>query len=203
MDTTTHLTPTRRSLVATAVSVTALSLALTAGAAFGADGNAGTVKVHDASTDGQYVNNEPKVCQFYLGFYFADPAQTGSWEILAWDGSSAQVASGTYDTNGDGFDQTVVMGLPDGHYRVNWQGTNDTTQKHKMFWVDCSTNAVDEPGGDGGELDGGGQPGGDGGELGDAAMPLPLDGGSLPGIGLILVGTAGVIVAGRRLREML
>lgn len=193
MDTTSPRTPSHRSLVATIASVSALSLAFSVGTAFGADGNAGTVKVHDSTTDGQYVNNEPKVCQFYLGFYFADPAQTGDWEILAWDGSSAQVASGSYDTNGDGFDQTVVMSLPDGHYRVNWQGTNDITEKHKMFWVDCSGESDELSGGDTG----------DGGELGDAAMPLPLDAGTLPGIGLILLGTAGAIVAGRRLRELL
>ncbi|HLE59653.1 MAG TPA: hypothetical protein VJA85_08405 [Candidatus Limnocylindria bacterium] len=43
----------------------------------------------------------------------------------------------------------------------------------------------------------------DGGQFGGAALPTEFGGAQLPGIGLILLGSAGAVVSGRRLRELL
>jgi len=113
-------------------------------------GNNGTVKIHLGDTEKEpgEVRNEPHVCTFHLHFYFADPEQAGSWQIEEWapTGDKGTVAmDGTYDTHGDGEDRQPEQGvyeLPDGHYKLFWDGDLDT-QKHdkmKVFWVDCGTS---------------------------------------------------------------
>ena len=111
-----------------------------------ASGNNGTVKIHDGATEIEpIVENEPHVCTFHLHFFFADPSQSGTWEIQAWSpGTSGDVVlSGAYDTTDDGEDRQPAGGtysLPDGHYKLFWDGRNDENVKHKTFWVRC-----DEP----------------------------------------------------------
>jgi len=110
-------------------------------------GNNGTVKIHEGAgeTEPGEVRNEPHVCTFHLHFYFSDPEQAGTWEIQEWapDDKGTVVLSGTYDTQGDGEDRQPEAGvytLPDGHYKLFWDGDLDT-QKHdkmKVFWVDCA-----------------------------------------------------------------
>src|SRR6185369_906784 len=109
-------------------------------------GNNGTVKIHEGAgeNDPGEVRNEPHVCTFHLHFYFADPEQAGTWEIQEWSpgDKGTVVLSGTYDTHGDGEDRQPEEGvytLPNGHYKLFWDGDLDT-QKHdkmKVFWVDC------------------------------------------------------------------
>src|SRR6266566_3531361 len=110
-------------------------------------GNNGTVKIHDGPGENQNgeVRNEPHVCTFHLHFYFADPEQAGTWEIQEWAPTGQKgsvVLSGTYDTHGDGEDRQPEQGvytLPNGHYKLFWDGDLDTAKhdKMKVFWVDC------------------------------------------------------------------
>ena len=115
-----------------------------------APGNNGTVKIHEGGTETEpIVHNEPHVCTFHLHFFFADPFQAGTWEIQEWSpgDKGTVVLSGTYDTNGDGEDRDPdepgVYTLPDGHYKLFWDGDLDTEKhdKHKVFWVDCPETA--------------------------------------------------------------
>jgi len=126
----------------------ALVLSALAGhAAFANDtpGNNGTVKIHEgAGEPSAEVRNEPHVCTFHLHFFFSDPEQAGTWEIQKWaPGSKGTVVlAGTYDTAGDGEDrqpETGAYGLPNGHYKLFWDGDLDTGKhdKMKVFWVDC------------------------------------------------------------------
>lgn len=122
-------------------------------------GNNGTVKIHEGNTEKEpgEVRNEPHVCTFHLHFYFADPEQAGTWEIQQWAPTGTKgtvVLSGTYDTHGDGEDRQPpapdVYTLPDGHYKLFWDGDLDTGKhdKMKVFWVDCPTPAqTPTPGG--------------------------------------------------------
>jgi hypothetical protein len=110
-----------------------------------APGNNGTVKIHEGATEEEpIVANDPHVCTFHLHFFFADPFQAGTWEIQEWSpgDKGTVVLSGTYDTNGDGEDRDPDAGvytLPEGHYKLFWDGDLDTEKhdKHKVFWVDC------------------------------------------------------------------
>jgi len=114
-------------------------------------GNNGTVKVHEGSTETEpIVHNQPHVCTFHLHFFFADPAQSGDWWIKSWPptGDKTVVLSGSYDTNGDGEDrqpETGVYSLPDGHYKLFWQGDESKLIKHKVFWVECEAQPTPTP----------------------------------------------------------
>jgi hypothetical protein len=104
-------------------------------------GNDGTVKIHDGATGAEpIVRNEPHVSTFHVHFFFADPTQSGSWEIRAWapGDKGSVVLSGTYDTSADGSDREPAQGeytLPSGHYKLFWDGRNAHNVKHKTFWV--------------------------------------------------------------------
>ena len=119
------------------------------------NGNAGVAKIHDATTDleaGEHAN-EPWVCAFWVGFYASNPTEAGTWQILSWPptGDGSVVASGTYDTAGDGVDATGDLTLADGHYRLESQTDGDNNTKHKTFWVECEgseSNPEDETPGD-------------------------------------------------------
>ena len=115
-----------------------------------ANGNAGVAKVHDATTDLEAgeQGNEPWVCTFWVGFYASNPTEAGTWQILNWPptGDGTVVASGTYDTAGDGVDGTGDLALAEGHYRLEWQTATDSNVKHKTFWVECeATEAESDP----------------------------------------------------------
>jgi hypothetical protein len=117
-------------------------------------GNNGTVKIHEGGTETEpIVRNEPHVCTFHLHFFFADPFDAGTWEIQEWSpgDKGTVVLEGTYDTNGDGEDRDPdepgVYELPDGHYKLFWDGDLDTEKhdKHKVFWVDCAAETESPP----------------------------------------------------------
>jgi hypothetical protein len=102
-------------------------------------GNSGSVKVVDADSGVESTtDNDPHVCSFYLHFHDAPDGASGTWTIVDWPptGSGDEVASGTYLIPPAGSYATDTMDLDAGHYRVNWQGINANSEKHKTFWVD-------------------------------------------------------------------
>jgi hypothetical protein len=108
-------------------------------AATSANGNNGTVKIHDGSGEpSPEVRNEPKVCNnFHMDFFFGDPEQAGGWWIEA-TGTGESAAGGSYfDADGDGRASADAF-LPQGHYKLFWEGDGGNRFKHKTFWVhDC------------------------------------------------------------------
>src|SRR2546426_98253 len=127
----------------------AVLLALgSAGAALGQSdpsGNNGTVKIHDGGLEpSPEIRNQPHVCTFHLHSFFADAAQAGTWWIESWPptGDRTVVLSGAYLTDTSGEFRTPpepgVYDLPDGHYKLFWEGRSTTNVKHKVFWVDCA-----------------------------------------------------------------
>ena len=122
-------------------------------------GNNGTVKIHDGAGEPHpEVRNQPHVCTFHMHFFFADAGQTGSWEIQKWaPGPKGQVVlSGTYHTDSHGQDrqpETGAYSLPNGHYKLFWDGDTGKHDKMKVFWVKCATSQptpTPTPGGGGG-----------------------------------------------------
>ena len=108
----------------------------------GAHGTSGNVKVHDAGTGVETAgtDNEPHVCTFWLGFTFDAPFEAGTWMVVSWapTGDGSTVASGLYDTAGDGIDSSSIIELAGGHYRAEWAATGATSSKKKTFWVDAA-----------------------------------------------------------------
>ena len=108
-------------------------------------GNNGTVKIHEgAGEPASETRNEPHVCTFHLHFFFADAGDSGTWEIQEWSpGDKGTVAlTGEYTTDENGEDRDPDAGtysLPDGHYKLFWDGDLETNKhdKHKVFWVEC------------------------------------------------------------------
>jgi hypothetical protein len=158
----------RRFGVPTAVAGAALlglSLLMSVGPALGAanhsngdgangngNGTSGNVKVHDATTGVETAGNgnEPHVCDFWLGFT-SDTSEAGTWIVVSWQptGDGSTVASAAYDTSGDGIDNSSIIELPAGHYRVEWAATGETISSKKTFWVDAdcgeAVTPVDDP----------------------------------------------------------
>jgi hypothetical protein len=157
MDTHLPAAPSRRGIPR---SVAALALATLFMAAIGqvamaappdeVPGNNGTVKIHDgAGEPSSEVRNEPHVCTFHLHFFFADAGDSGTWEIQEWSpgDKGTVVLNGTYLTDANGEDRDPDAGtysLPDGHYKLFWDGDLDTDKhdKMKVFWVDCGETGV-------------------------------------------------------------
>ena len=116
-------------------------------------GNNGTVKIHEgAGEPASEVRNQPHVCTFHLHFFFADAGDTGTWEIQEWSpgDKGTVVLEGTYETDQNGEDRDPDAGvyeLPDGHYKLFWDGDLDTNKhdKHKVFWVDCEDEGGQAP----------------------------------------------------------
>jgi hypothetical protein len=113
-------------------------------------GTSGNVKVHDAATglEASGTDNEPHVCDFWLSFTFDAPFEAGTWVVVSWapTGDGSTVASGAYDTGGDGVDSSNVIEVTAGHYRVEWAATGASSSKKKTFWVDagCDETPADE-----------------------------------------------------------
>lgn len=133
----------RAGRAALAFALVALVALWPASIAFAGNGNNGTVKVHEGSTDTEpVIRNEPHVCTFHLHFFFADGGQHGFWSIdqQSPTGNDPAVLSGEYSTDPNGEFSTVEYGLPVGHYKLYWDGRNDQNQKHKTFWVTCENS---------------------------------------------------------------
>jgi len=113
------------------------------------NGTSGNVKVHDAGTgvETSGTDNEPHVCAFWLGFTFEAPFEAGTWVVVSWapTGDGSIVASGVYDTAGDGVDSSSVIEVAAGHYRVEWAATGATSSKKKTFWVDAGCDVPGSP----------------------------------------------------------
>jgi hypothetical protein len=138
--------PARPALIALGCAVALILVAgLTAAAQpTEATSNIGTVKVHEANTESEnIVRSEPQVCTFHLHWMYFWAFSSGTWWIESWPptGDGSTVLSGTYMTGWDGkYRSPAAPGtysLPDGHYKLYWQGAQDHTPKHKTFWVDC------------------------------------------------------------------
>jgi hypothetical protein len=127
---------------------------LTAAPVAAANGNNGTVKIHDGATENEpVIANQPHVCDFHLHFFFSDAGQTGDWWIQSWPptGDKTTVMSGTYLSDGIGEYRDPAVGshsLPNGHYKLFWQGRNEKNIKHKVFWVDCDPTPPPPPPGE-------------------------------------------------------
>lgn len=133
--------------------VVGLLTALSVSAVSAGNGNNGTVKIQEGSSNAEPITkNEPHVCTFHMLFLFADAGQTGDWSIDQQPptGRDEALLSGSYTTDADGQYATVEYGLPAGHYTLNWDGRNDHNQKHKTFWVTCDNPAGPIGGGGGG-----------------------------------------------------
>ncbi len=120
-----------------------------------ANGNNGTLKVHEFGTPSGTESNDPKVCNFnFEGFGF-DVGQTG-YIVIEGQGQT----SGTFDliefgpTNTDGYHETAYQTLPDGHYKATLYGKDtgqtgpdltDEKAKSKVFKVDCEEDPSATP----------------------------------------------------------
>jgi hypothetical protein len=154
------MTPSRRALLAAGVTTLAVSLILSIAPALaakggnsdpgnGGGGNAGAIKITDVAS-GQQVDdseNDPHVCAFWVGFYASEPFESGTWQLLSWapTGDGSAVASGTYDTSGDGLDATGTLSPVAGHYRFDWMATGSSNAKHKTLWVDDTCVTDEDP----------------------------------------------------------
>jgi hypothetical protein len=116
-------------------------------------GNNGTVKIHEgAGEPASEVRNQPHVCTFHLHFFFADARDAGTWEVQEWSpgDKGTVVLEGTYETDENGEDRDPDAGvyeLPDGHYKLFWDGDLETNKhdKHKVFWVECEDEGGEGP----------------------------------------------------------
>jgi len=157
MDTQPPAAPSRRGVVRTVfgIALAALFVGALGPIALAAPpdevpGNNGTVKIHEgAGEPPPEVRNEPHVCTFHLHFFFADAGDSGTWEIQEWapGDKGTVVLTGTYTTDANGEDRDPDAGaysLPDGHYKLFWDGDLDTNKhdKHKVFWVECEEQGV-------------------------------------------------------------
>ncbi len=125
------------------------------GAKPSAPGNNGTVKVHDGADEASPITqNNPHVCDFHLDFLFADADQAGDWWIQSWSpgGDRSIVLEGSYLTDAAGYDRAPAsgtFGLPEGHYKLSWEGAANpggkVNAKHKVFWVECGDEGPTDP----------------------------------------------------------
>jgi LPXTG-motif cell wall-anchored protein len=130
-----------RTLSRAGVLAVASSAALFVAPVAHANGDNGTVKIHDAKTGQEVRGNEPHVCTFYLDAFKFDGRQDVTWHIDVWAPKGVkgdQVKSGdiTLDAHGNG--RTEDVSLPDGHYKLFWDFDGKHGKpKHKVFWTDC------------------------------------------------------------------
>ncbi|CAL9469507.1 LPXTG cell wall anchor domain-containing protein [Streptomyces sp. enrichment culture] len=132
-----------------AVCAVAAAALLAAPSAHAANGDNGTVKIHDASTGEELMRNEPHVCSFYLDGFQFDGVQEVSWRIEAIAPSPNKgetVSSGTLTLDAEGHGRSQDMTLPDGHYKLYWNfdGENGSA-KHKVFWTECEADEESGP----------------------------------------------------------
>jgi LPXTG-motif cell wall-anchored protein len=132
----------RALISASAVTVAAAVLLLSAPAYATPGGDNGTVKVHDAATGKEYDRqNDPTVCSFYLEASFFDSRQQVTWQIVGMpptgaEGTVAETDTLTLDARGHG--RTDDLRLKDGHYELVWNFHGEHGRaESKVFQVDC------------------------------------------------------------------
>ena len=168
------------------------------GAQPNANGNNGTLKVHEPPhEDPGEIRNEPHVCPFHLHGYHFDDNSSGTFRIERWSPTgSGVVASGTWSADGVGTWMSRAFNasgtptdIPAGHYKAFAKQTNPSTPggfKQKVFWVECGNSggggAVEEsPSPSNGGNGGGGDNNGNNGAVKPATPPR--SGGELPAAG--------------------
>src|SRR5919199_4845678 len=135
-----------------ALALVVLALAILAGlvaaqVASAADGNSGTVKIHNGTAEPTPITkNQPQVCTFHVHALFFGANQTLSFEIRSWPptGDRTTVLSGTIVTDGSGGGRAPATGaysLPNGHYKL-FVTTATGQVKHKVFWVRCAVSTT-------------------------------------------------------------
>ena len=131
-----QLSPTRRALLAAGTVTLAFSMALSIAPAFAAgNGNAGSVKIHDAATGVDDQGNDPQVCTFTIVFFGFDAGASGSWAINSQPAAADDpVLDGTFITAANGEFETSQIVLAAGHYKLDWS-LNGGNPKHKSFVV--------------------------------------------------------------------
>jgi hypothetical protein len=135
-----------------ALALVVLALAILAGlaaaqVASAANGNSGTVKIHNGAAEPTPITrNQPHVCTFHIHALFFGANQTLSFEIRSWPptGDRTTVLSGTIVTGGSGGGRAPATGaysLPNGHYKL-FVTTATGQVKHKVFWVRCAVSTT-------------------------------------------------------------
>lgn len=139
-----------------AVSSINLSGVLQLSTAHAANGNNGTLKIHEFGTPAGTESQDPKACTFnFEGFGF-DPGQSGYIVVQPQPGSAImlQMPFGPATAGGEYVSPYVNDGgaytLASGHYKVNVFGKqtgnpalpdlNDEKAKSKVFKVECAAN---------------------------------------------------------------
>lgn len=125
---------------ASAVTVAAAATLLLAPAAY-ADGDHGTVTMHDATTDALLEQDEPRVCTFTLHGSGFDVRRSVGWKIVEMPptGVRGRVAEvGGLSVDEEGRLRSGTLSLEDGRYRLVWKsGRADGPAGRKVFWIDC------------------------------------------------------------------
>src|SRR5215216_1999543 len=112
-----------------------------------ANGNPGTVKIHNGAAEPTpLTKNQPHVCTFHIHALFFGANQTLSFAIRSWPptGDRTTVLSGTIRTDGSGRGRAPATGaysLPNGHYKL-FVTTATGQVKHKVFWVRCAVSTT-------------------------------------------------------------
>ena len=141
--------PSPTTLVATALAVLAVAALAIGATPAGAQGNSGTIKVHDGVAADPPQRNEPHVTgdAFVEGFNMA--VDGGTLRFFSWPptGDRTLVLDTTWSADGGEPEFHFLAGpfdLPCGHYRVEAGNAGDHV-KSKMFWVECPASAPPSP----------------------------------------------------------
>ncbi len=120
-----------------------------------ANGNNGTVKVHEKGTPRGTESNDPKVCVFNVEGYGFDKGQAGHlvFKVQGGDKPTGKDA-GPYKfgpADAKGYYETQYFTLKPGHYKVTLYGkdikgdvdySNELKAKSKVFKVECTKHPV-------------------------------------------------------------
>lgn len=107
-----------------------------------ANGNNGTIKIHEAGTPSGTENNDPKACSFNVEGFGFDVGQTGyiMFDVQGGDGPTGTPA-GPFNfgpANADGFYATQYFDLENGHYKATlYDDADNEKAKSKVFKVVC------------------------------------------------------------------
>lgn len=151
--------PKPRAIVVSTILLVGAALTFAAASPASAQGNSGTIKVHDGPTADPPTRNEPHVSgDFYVeGSNMA--ADGGDLLVYHWPptGDMELVLDTTWDGDDGSPEVHFLEGpfmLPCGHYRVfayNGDGPEDPAEpqpggaKKKTFWVECEEEPEPEP----------------------------------------------------------
>jgi hypothetical protein len=114
-----------------------------------ANGNNGTIKIHEEGTQSGTESSDPKVCVFNVEGFGFDAGQSGYIKFETQGGDEPiGTNAGPYDfgpTNGNGYYATDYFHLDPGHYKATLYGKDnegridlqDVKAKSKVFKVEC------------------------------------------------------------------